>query len=270
MNKRKMGKGQLVAIIVLILLLIANCSYIAYDKLYIEKGNYSSHEKKKKQKEQKESKKITRKLSIAEQKILLDQIDSYNSYLSLSYPIEDITTFDNQKKLLFAYNNMDSKSQKEFMQGDLKKIAESYFGKNSNITYESIKCPYDEEELYRYDDATRVYTIAGTHGHGGAGRFQTYSYYLDGTVTDETKYVVEVHILYGKYCTETCGSSLEFYSNAMDAKENQNSILSIEEEEKLTDTDYNKIKEKLATTTFTFEKDTSGNFGLKSVQVLEL
>ena len=46
-----------------------------------------------------------------------------------------------------------------------------------------------------------------------------------------------------------------------------NTVLKLEDEQELTENDYEKVKDQLDITTFTFEKDSKGNFGLKSVKV---
>jgi len=267
-KERKTSKGQIAWIIILTLLLLGNISYILYDKLYLDSKPENTKKKVQEVESKKEKKEdVTRSLSLAEQKMLLEQIEAYNTYLAEDYPISDISSFDNQKKLFFAYRNLEITNDREFMQGDLKKVITSYFGNKNNIHYEEINCPVGDGALYQYNDATRVYTKAEGHGHGGGGYYRNHNYYVDGTVTNEDYYEVKVHTIYGRYCADTCGPNLNFFGNAKDAKEGENSILTIEEEQELSNNDYEKVKEKLSLTTYTFQKDSSGNYGLVSVNI---
>lgn len=268
MKERKTGKGQIFAIIILVLLLIANCSYIVYDKLYLKnKSHLINYESEEEKEENEEIEVKSRSLSFAEKKILLEQIEAYNNVLSISYPIVDIKTFDNQQKLLFAYVNSGVSGQKEFMQGDLRKVIDAYFGKDSDTNYENINCFNNDGVFYVYDEARRTYTLEGMHGHDGLPSYSTTNYYLDGTVTNEKEYKVNVQIIYHRYCGGTCGPALNFYKSAHDARDKINTVLKLEEERELTENDYESIKEKLDITTFLFEKDSNGNFGLKSVRI---
>ncbi len=267
MEEKKTGKGKIIAIIVLTLLLIINCSYIAYDKLYLPSKAHETLDEDDIEDDVEKPEVKTRSLSLAEKKILMEQIQAYNNTLSLYYPITDITTFDNQKKLMFALVNSDVSKEKEFMQSKLKQIIDSYFGGNSKTNYESINCFNDDGVLYTYDEARRIYTFEGVHGHDGIASYNTTYYYLDGTVTNESIYSINIHIIYHRYCAGTCGPALNFYKTAKDAHDKMNTVLKLEDEQELTENDYEKVKDQLDITTFTFEKDSKGNFGLKSVKV---
>ncbi len=264
MKERKTSKGQITIIIILLLLLIANISYIAYDKFMLEKN--TEKEEKPRKEEKQEDEDIIRPLSLAEQKILLEQIKGYNKNLAYAYPISHISKLSNQEILLFAYKNMENKNQKEFMQADIKKIIEYYFGKENNIVYETIYCDKNDGELYVYNDTTKIYT-SSTHGHGGGGVYNATSYYIDGEVKNEAEYIIKVHLIYDRYCGDTCGPLLKYYRNKEDAKSGQNPIITREEEKELTKEDYEKVKSELETTIFHFQKDKNGNYGLISVEI---
>lgn len=265
MKERKTSKAQIVTIVILTLLLIANTTYLFYDKIYQKEERKKPEEKK--VVEEKVIKKTTRKLSVAEERLLLSQIDDYNAYLAGSYPIEDVEKLPNQEKLLFAYHMMEEKKQKEFMQSELKKWIDTYFGTDNNVVYESMNCFNKDGVLYTYNDSGRIYTLEGEHGHEGVYPYQSRSYLVEGSVENEEKYTVAVHTVYAPYCRGTCGPILNYYKNITDAKEEKNEIITREDEKELTENDYEKVKDKLEKTIFTFQKDSKGNYGLQSVKI---
>jgi len=261
MKERKTSKAQVVAIILLTLLLIGNCAYICYDKIYLKEPIQKEEKKEQKEKTKKKEKKISRKLSFAEEKILLSQIDDYNAYLADAYPIKDIKDLPNQQKLLFAYALIENKREKEILQSELKKWCDAYFGKDHDVAYEDITCFKNDGVLYHYNDSTRIFTKE-EHGHEGMIPYESTSYLIEGTVENETQYILKIHTIYQENCPENCERK-EYYKNLKDAKIGQNAILTKEGE--LGKSDYEKVKDRLEVTTFTFKKDTSGNYGLQSV-----
>lgn len=271
MKERKTSRGQIVMLIILSILLVLNSAYIIYDKYYLAKEKEKKAEEKiKEDKEDKKEKvdkeKTTRNLSLAEEKILLSQIDDYNTFLAQYYPIQDIKELDNQKKLLFAYALLDLKGHKDFMQGELKKIVDSYFGKDNNVIYEDIICDHNDGVLFKYDSTTRVFEQTGNHGHDHIESYRSNNYLITGNVLNEEEYTVEVKTIYENYCGGTCGPTLNYYKNAKDAKREENPVITRQEEKELTETDYEKVKNKLESTIYTFKKDSNGNYGLKSVK----
>lgn len=271
MKERTIRVGQVIWIVVLSLLLIGNVFYIAYDKFYLGRQEKKQREVVSKkdttlQKKAKEEQ-VIRPLSLAEEKLLLSQIEYYNMYLSTSYPIDDIKQLENEKKLLFAYAMLkDRHGQKEFMQGELKKQIDAYFGRDSQIVYEDILCDHKDGVLYRYNEATKVFQAEGVHGHEGMEAYASTSFFVSGTVLNEEEYEVVVQIIYHRYCGGTCGPLLTYYKNAEDARNGKDPIITREEEKELTENDYLKVKEKLDKIVFKFQKDRSGNYGLVSVK----
>ncbi len=265
MKEKKEGRGKIVVIVLLTLLLIGNCSYIAYDHFFASAKKEAKEEKKTTKKKEKEVEK--RDLSLAEEKILLDQIKEYNLYLADLYPIQDIKKTENQTKLLFAYYHLEEKNKEEVMQGDIQKIVNSYFGEDNGVSYESIQCPIDGKDLYQYDQTTRIYTYVDDHQHSGSGFYNTHNYFIDGSVYNEEEFVINVHVIYEEYCKSECGPSSNYYKTAKDAFDLENAIIEKEEEEEFSDGDYEKVKSQLPTTTYTFIKDKDGNYGLRKVEI---
>lgn len=271
MRERTIRTGQVIWIVILSLLLIGNIAYITYDKVYLgkqeEKQDDATEKKKSLQKSKVKKEKITRSLSLAEEKMLLSQIEYYNMYLSTSYPIEDVKQLENGKKLLFAYAMLeDRRGQKEFMQGELKKQIDAYFGMDSQIVYEDILCDHGDGVLYQYNNATKVFQLEGVHGHEGMEYYASTSFFVNGTVFNDKEYEVVVQTIYHRYCGGTCGPLLNYYKSADDAKNEKNPVITREEERELTENDYEKVKDQLDKIVFKFYKDRSGNYGLVSVK----
>lgn len=210
----------------------------------------------------------TRSLKEDEINLLLEQIKTYNKYLSDSYPIVDIKSFSNRDILDFAYHNLTSTLLSEFMESDLSKIIVKYFGDDSNVIYEDILCPVDNLVLFEYNSAKRNYTFVDQHAHGGSGIYNTNNYYIDGSIVNEENISISVNILYYSYCSDVCGPTMNYYRSAIDAYNGKNSIFTAPNEEYvLTDSDYENIKGELAITTFHFIKDKNNNYGLRKVTV---
>ncbi len=267
MREKKVSTGQKIWIFLLTVFFIINCSYIVYDKVFLPSLLFKKKTLESRDISEKEIKKekTVRPLSMAEEKMLLEQIDDYNTYLSLEYPISSVFQLSNQKKLLFAYSNMEKLNRREFMQSELKKNVEYYFGKHCNISYEDILCEKGDGNLYIYDDTRKVYTLDGEHSHDGISSFSTHSFYVDGKVYDEKEYQVDVNVIYASYCNGTCEETLSYYQSAKDAMEGDHSIITREEAGEFTEYDYEKVKNQLETMRFTFQKDDKGNYGLVSV-----
>ncbi len=266
LRKRKITEGQKILIVLLTLLFIGNCSYIFYDKVFVvKKKETKCIEEKQDEDVDKKVERVKRSLSMAEEKMLLEQIDDYNTYLASFYPISDIKSLSNQQKLLFAYLHMEKQGQKEFMQSEIKKNLEYFFGRNHGVIYEDILCDHGDGVLYTYDKAARVYTFSNEHGHDGISLFQVYTFLIDGSVLDEKEYFVDVKSVYGPYCSGTCGPVLTYYKSAKDAEERKDALLTREREEGFTEHDYQKVENQLDTVRFSFQKDDRGNYGLTSV-----
>ena len=262
-EKEKKNKGLIIIIILLLIALLGTTGYIIYDK--VVKKEPSQEEKKETPKE-KEEEASQRELIEEEQATLLSQIEAYTSTLAGQYPFDEETPLENQQVLLFGLIQLESTGQ-DFMESDLEKVLQQYFGENHPYQHENIECFLGDGTLYIYDSAKREYRFQDYHGHGGQGIYPNEVYYLNGN-TDEQTYTVNVNILYGDYCNSTCGPTTSYYTTVNDSRNGTNSILGpYEEQHIITQEEYNSVQATLPITTFTFEKDELGNYGLKSVTI---
>lgn len=265
-NKKTKSRGLIILCIILTILLIGSIGYIVYDKLVLD-NKISDNKKDKPKAEDKED--VKRSLTDSEQSTLLEQVKVYNASFSDSYPITNIKDLSNQSKLYFAFSNLKLNSLSNFMESDLEKVINKYFGLASEIVYEDIICPIDNKVFFKYDSARRDYSFINDHGHGGSGTYITTNYYVDGNVINEKEIIIDVNIIYSDYCSDTCGPTTGYYKNVNDALNSTNSLFSpTSDEYTFTNSDYQKIKDKLDITRFTFIKDKDGNYGLKSVTII--
>ena len=253
-KKKKSNKGVIV-IIILIIALLGISGYIIYDKVI-------NKEEIRKEKKEPEIKEVTEE----EKNTLLEQINVYTPYFADNYPITEKSTLDNQEVLYFASMQLENKFS-DFMESDLEKVLEKYFGDNHSYVHEDINCFAGDGILYEYDSAKRTYTYEDMHAHGGAGIYPAEIYYIDGYRKAE-KYTVKVNILYGDYCSGTCGPAIEYYKNVEDSIHGENQVLGpFEDYHSLTEEEYQMVKNSLPITSFTFIRDKDGNYGLESATV---
>lgn len=261
MNEKKKNKGLIAVIIILIIALLGTSGYIIYDKVLIPKDQEKYQKKPKKEKETPPEE--SRTLQNQEIEKLLEQITAYSTYFADFYPLTE--PLSNQKALYFALIELNAKTN-DFMESDLEKVLEKYFGKNHPYHHEDIKCPIDNEALYIYNSAKRNYTYQDIHWHGGSTIFRPTVFFVDGKVLDEKTYAVKTNILYAPNSGDTTGPRDKYYSKVMFEDTTDNMVLGpYDSDHEITDEEYQSIKNKLPITTFTFEKDDFGNYGLKSV-----
>lgn len=262
MRESKKNKNLIIIIIILVAALLATTSYIIYDSLF--KNEEVTEEKENQGRDDNQEEVKTRTLTATEQEALLAQIEDYTTTLAGAYPIDDQHPLTNQQALSFALIKLESLGT-DFLESELDSVLEKYFGINHPYSHENIECFLGDGPLYIYNSAKREYTFQDIHGHGGYGMYPVEIYYLDGT-TDEKNYTVQVNILYANYCGGTCGPTTNYYTTPEDSVNDTNPILGpYEYTHTITNSQYESIKSYLPVTTFTFEKDMDGNYGLKSV-----
>ncbi len=258
MEKKKI-KILISIIIILSLLLIGSGGYIIYQKI-------NNKEKQKKEPvQQEETEKITEEeLTEEEKNILLDQISEYNSRFATEYPMKNVSEIANQEKLYFGVIQINKEGfQESFSTEKLSQVMEKYFSNKASYTDENIQCVIRDGVLYQYNEEKKNYQYQGTHGHGGGSFSRSNNYYVEGNKKKNT-YTIKVQILYETTCSDICGPTSAYYSDA----EAKNIVYEIPEDKVETiqaSEVYPQVKEKLPITTFTFIKDEDGNYGLDSV-----
>ncbi len=261
MENKKSNKGLIIIIIILIIALLATSGYIIYDKV-IKKEEVT--EEKKTPKEEQEQQPVTRNITEEEQTILLNQITAYTTYFADSYPLSEKSSFDNQDVLYFASMQLENRFS-DFMESDLEKVLEKYFGKDHPYVHEDINCFAGDGVLYKYDSAKRTYTYEDMHAHGGKTIFRPTIFFVEGKSEDDTIYEIQTQILYATSAGDTVGPRERYYISAN--QDYDDYILGpYGGDHEVTEEEYQSIKEQIPITAFTFEKDEDGNYGLKTVK----
>ena len=254
MRKKKKSNKGLIVIIILIIALLGITGYIIYDKVI-------NKEEIRKEKNEPEIKEVTEE----EKNTLLEQINVYTPYFADNYPIPEKSTLDNQEVLYFASMQLENKFS-DFMESDLEKVLEKYFGKDHPYVHEDIDCFAGDGVLYKYDSAKRTYEYEDMHAHGGKTIYRSTVFFVEGKSEDDTTYKIQTQILYTTSAGDTVGPRDRYYTSAN--QEYDDYILGpYGEDHEVTEEEYQSIKNKIPITTFTFEKDEDNNYGLKSVTI---
>ena len=191
-------------------------------------------------------------------------IDYFNSSHGDKYPLE-IKELSNQQILWYAIIFAKSGLKDSFSQVEVSNYVHYAFGVDFSYKDEDIPCFVGDGTFYRYENNT--YTRVGVHGHGGNGSYRSKAYFINGEKND-TKGVMEIQmkVLYGDYCGDTCGPIMNFYKEASRTAKGLYS-----EDGEFGDSDfdvaYEKFKNELPVTSFVFHKDSSNQYFLNSISV---
>lgn len=261
-TKNKFGLGIMMGI--LITLVIGLSVFIIYDKFLSNTDNNNNNTEVNENindKESNENDKIIN-LSESESKELFEKIKVYNDYFIDYYSQQGIKTATNNQILYFlAVEQFKTGSRESFTINSLKPIANNYLADNIKVTYEDIRFPgYEEATLFTLEGETYK---ASSPGMGGPGSYMMGEYYIDATY-NETKdmYVVNTKLLFNQWCPDVCGPHNSYYS---DAKSNNVVYTNNSDNYMEIDSVYPLVKDKLPITSYSFTKNSSGNYVLSSV-----
>ena len=93
------------------------------------------------------------------------------------------------------------------------------------------------------------------------------TFYVDGNIINDKTITINTKILYGNYCGDTCLPGYAYYLTVPFEGSTPIFVSDDEGEFIVTEEKYNEISSKIPITTFTFERDDLGNYGLKSVKI---
>lgn len=198
-------------------------------------------------------------ISYSEVNYLLERINYYNDSFSKYYPISVFSKIDNQDKLKFGINILteEENTNNYYKTRDLENVFNKYFIPEFKVIYEDINCDVDNLVLYNLENNT--YTLTNNHEHGKNNNISIKTYYNSSTKLDNI-YKVNVNILYSSYCnSDSCANDNNYYARYKDSVNGERVVTDNLEE-------YEKIKDNLPITTFTFIKENE-NYLLKSVKV---
>lgn len=189
-----------------------------------------------------------------------NKIQIYNEYFGQKYSSTGINA-TNDEILVFLLANV---KKSNFTVDDLKETAKLYFNTNINYTDISIKVPGSNIVLYKLDSNGKY--INQNAPTDGPATLAMHSFY-EGATYNKTKdsYTLNMKNIYNQVCGGTCGIGYgSFYSDAsLSTKVYTNNT-----EDRMSFADvYDKVKDQLPITSYTFEKNSSGNYVLTSVVI---
>jgi len=244
--EKKSNTGLVVGLVISILVIIGLAGYIVYDKIQ-EKERINAPiidvEKQEKLKEE-------------DVKDLLKRIDEINSALSGNYPIKDINSIPTRDILSIGFNNIYGANyvSANYIENHIKYI----IGDNVDVKHEDYLCSYDKIAFWKYKEG--YYILNNEHpGHGGGHGYLVTTFFKDATL-DEDTIVVNTNLLY-EPASDTRGPIASYRSST----DGDYVINDISRED--LESEYEKIKDKLPVTTFTFKRSKLGGFNLESVVI---
>ncbi|MBR1936445.1 MAG: hypothetical protein IJ842_01995 [Bacilli bacterium] len=271
-NDTKKNSSNMFIIVLLVLLIIGLVGYILYDKeLFVKKGNKENNNVEEKEKLE-EVKEVTKRED--ELYDYLQVCDFLTGRVADKYPISNFKSLSNQDVLyhgvLYGVLNKAFSFNGSFSQGDLKKQISSLFGSDYNYIDEDIQCFAGDGALFTYDSDGKVYSrVMDGHGHGGEGGY-AFKRYFDSATLNEEKGILTIKVknLFGAYYGDIGGPVENFYATAEDVfKKGLYETDEIRDGENEYDIAFEKFKDLVPITTFTFSKNSDGNYGLRSVSI---
>lgn len=255
----------LVAIICLLIGLIFGGNLLSNDDKN-EENNVSENDNK----NEKEEQKIIN-LSTSEGKNFFEKVTIYNDYFLKDYSVTGLKNASNNTILYFLVSELDgfdggtSLGKIGFTTTDLQKVADKYISNDIKINYTNILVPQHEEAILYKLNQNGKYEYNDELGIGGPGAYVMEEYYIDGYYNKtKDEYTINTKLLYNQWCPDICSRHDSYYSdsalNNVVYTNNSNSYM------ELTDV-YDLVKDKLPITSYTFVKNSSGNYVLNSVTV---
>lgn len=263
-KKKENGKNVLIVILVLIVIVLTGLVGWGLGKKHSnveQKKNEEIPEKPREENQQEKTEMMELFKSIEE---------DYDNFEDL-FPLENIDKISNQRLLAFAFTKTEGNWGTPKTATELENIVHKYFGKDAKINHEDLLCNFEKIALYKYDASKQVYSINENHpGHGGGlgGGYYTKSIYKSGIKQNDT-YEIKTKILYSWYCSDVCAPKNAYAASKEDV-ENKNFLIgdpSSMESIEVTEEDIKEFEDKLKTVTYTFVKDSDGNYGLTKVTI---
>lgn len=265
MEKPKKKKGFLVFLIIIIIIGALIGGYFILNNS--DKKKTTDEPKTVKKEEPKEEEKAEEPVgqNLSNIKVMLIN-EALNKNKTIAYFLNKATKYEditNSQLLLSAVSSL--ASNESFTAEQLNtELVKTVFG-NKTLTHENIKILDEETILYNYDSTTKTYTVNPSATGSGSCADTIYAKHLVSAQLIDTKYVLKYQYLFGQSC-ETISLPIDLFGIAPGAKESEK-ITTIEgtsanvetfikeESQKYLDSNYETIKTKLATYTYTLIKE---------------
>ena len=277
--KEKKNHPIYVTILIIILMIVFLCmgffGGIYYYKNSIENKPEEKEEKKESKTEEKKS--TVQKVELSENDISKYDLvmEKMTFFLAGFYPVNNISDISKDEFMLKMWSLCEkcrsvSTVGSSFDRADFASVIKEYFG--SDFNYQDGDIIYGTEKLYTYDANTQKYTRVNEAAYGEISRFEFKKYFQKAEEDKENgKLTIQYKIIYTGYLRGIAGPSTKLYVTAKDAM-NLNATYELESGkyiDNVSDIDKyaDKVLDKTPITTFHFERDSEGNYGLKSIAI---
>lgn len=245
--EKKSNVGLIVGLIISILCIIGLVGFIVFDKIEENKRIQApiiDYEK-------------SEKLDEKDVESFLKRIDELNNALYDNYPISDIHNLSTRDILSIGFNDIYGANYipDTYIENHIRYI----IGDNVDIKHEDYVCTNDKIALWKY--ANGHYILNNDHpGHGGGYGYIITTFFKDASMDDDS-ITINTNILY-EPASDVWGGPTTSYK----ASPNGEYILNDIQRDSLK-SEYEKIKDTLPTTTFTFKRSKLGGYNLEKVTI---
>lgn len=185
--------------------------------------------------------------------VLMDRINIMDNHIAKLYPISDVKTISNQDLLSLAVRDGISADQ-------IESTIRYVIGDEVTVKHEDYKCDHDQYALIKYNNGWYYYN--NDHpGHGAGGGYVAIAFFKSAILQGDT-ITLDTNLLYD-YQGDIEGPTESYYDAI---GENKKEVLHNVEKNNLK-AEYEKIKDNLPTTTFTFKQNKAGLYNLESVVI---
>ena len=245
--EKKSNVGLVVGLIISILCVLGLLGYIVYDKVQEKKTRNAPIIE------------IEKKINLKEADVenLLKRIDEMNAALYDEYPISDVNSLPTRAVLSIGFNNIYGANYipSSYIENHIKYI----IGDNVNIKHEDYLCSYDNIAFWKYEND--YYIINQEHpGHGGGNGFIISTFFKDASMDDDT-ITINTNLLY-EPASDVRGGPTTSYKASPGGEYVLNDI----QIDNLK-SEYEKIKDTLPITTYTFKRSKMAGYNLESVKI---
>lgn len=245
-EKKKSKAPVVILIVVLFLIAVAGSSFGGY---YF--GSNKSNNNGIPNVEKKE-------LKESDVKEFLKRIDGMNSAICKNYPITDVKSLPTQDLLSIGLGEVYGtySISSDYIENHIKYI----IGDNITIKNEDYLCKLDKIAFYKYENGYYVFNQEHP-GHGGGGGYLVTTFFKDARIEDDTV-TINTNLIY-EPSFDISGPTTSYYDGT---GENAKKVLEEIDRDSLK-SEYEKIKDTLPVTTFTFKRSELGGFNLESVTI---
>lgn len=245
--EKKSNAGLVVGLIISTLCVLGLLGYIVYDKI-----------------QEKETRNapiidVEEKTDLKEADVedLLKRIDEMNTALYKEYPISDVNKLSTRAVLSIGFNNIYGANYipSSYIENHIKYI----IGDNVNIKHEDYLCTLDNVAFWKYEDGNYIFNQEHP-GHGGGNGYIITTFFKDASMDDDT-ITINTNILY-EPASDVWGGPTTSYKASPDGEYVLNDI-----QRDSLKSEYEKIKDTLPITTFTFKRSKMGGYNLETVKI---